>query len=203
MKARSIGVTPRNTPKGRPPKATARDLKALALDLAVAGFARHGYRGMSLRMISDELRVSVSSVAYHFKSKANLYSLVLSRIARDLDGLADRIAQGPADAGSIIDAIQQWTRNHASYTQIVMRDMLENADRAQYVQHWYLKDSVDRLVALLAASDPDRDDPAIRLATLLGAITYTEIAMPTIVAQIDGIGAAEARRRIGQVLERL
>ncbi len=190
-------------PKGRPAKQDARELMSLILYLAVAGFSRHGYRGLSLRMISDPLGVSVSSVAYHIKSKANLYSLVLSRIADSLEGLADRIEAQPAGATDLIGGLQAWTRDHADYARIILRDIMENADRAAEVDHWYLKESVDRLIVLLGRQEPMREDVAMRFVSILGAVTYAEIALPTIKRFIEDIDEDDVRRRVGGVLEKL
>ncbi len=189
--------------KGRPTKRDERELMTLILYLAVAGFSRHGYRGLSLRMISDPLGVSVSSVAYHIKSKANLYSLVLSRIADSLDGLADRIEAQPPGTTDLIGGLQAWTRDHADYARIILRDLMENTDRATEVDHWYLKDSVDRLIALFGRQDPMGRDAAMRFVSILGAVTYAEIALPTIVRFIEDIDDEEVRLRVGEVLEKL
>lgn len=189
--------------KGRPSKSNSRDLRSLILERAVQIFSQHGYKGASLRMISGELDVSVSSVAYHIKSKTNLYSLVLSQIAGSLENLAADIEATQPASADIVGNLQVWTRDHPDYARIILHDLMENAGRAERVDHWYLRDAIERMINQTRLAGKNSNDPAMRFVAILGAVTYSEIAMPTILAFIENEDEANVRARLKTVLGKL
>ncbi len=59
--------------------------KNIIMDVAEALFARHGYEGTSLRMITQQAGVNLAAVNYHFGSKAALMEAIYERRIRPMN----------------------------------------------------------------------------------------------------------------------
>jgi AcrR family transcriptional regulator len=57
-------------------------------------FARHGYDGTSVRMITDQASANLGAISYHFGSKEALYAAVVGSVARPLYFRVQAIAAG-------------------------------------------------------------------------------------------------------------
>ncbi|MFN2316781.1 MAG: TetR/AcrR family transcriptional regulator [Gemmatimonadales bacterium] len=57
-------------------------------------FARHGYDGTSVRMITDQAAANLGAISYHFGSKEALYAAVVGSVARPLHSRVHAIATG-------------------------------------------------------------------------------------------------------------
>lgn len=82
---------------GKTPEKTVRDMKRAATRL----IARHGYEGMNLRLLADEIGVKAGSFYNHIESKESLLHTLLGDTMRELlAGLeaASAGVTGPADA---------------------------------------------------------------------------------------------------------
>ncbi|WP_202899452.1 TetR/AcrR family transcriptional regulator [Kordiimonas gwangyangensis] len=55
------------------------------LDAAEALFAKHGFDGVSMRMVADLAKVDLALASYHFGSKRGLFDAVLLRRAEVLN----------------------------------------------------------------------------------------------------------------------
>lgn len=86
--------------------------KDAILDAAEANFAKHGYDGVTLRMIARDAGVDVALANYHFGRKHELFEQTFQRRAEilnqwrldALDACCARAAPGPASVHDIIDA---------------------------------------------------------------------------------------------------
>lgn len=70
--------------------ATPDALVATARDL----FARHGYDGTSVRMITEQAGANLGAITYHFGSKEALYAAVVGSVAEPLYSRVHAIATG-------------------------------------------------------------------------------------------------------------
>src|ERR1700753_2571353 len=59
--------------------------KSQILAVATEHFAVRGYHGSSVREITQQARVNLASVNYHFKNKESLYCEVLSSVLHPLN----------------------------------------------------------------------------------------------------------------------
>lgn len=57
-------------------------------------FARHGYDGTSVRMITDQAGANLGAISYHFGSKEALYGAVVASVAQPLCTRVQTIATG-------------------------------------------------------------------------------------------------------------
>ena len=71
--------------RGRPSKATGRDLKETILDAAEGLFARHGVHGVTIRQVAAEAGVDTALIHYYFGAKRELFDSVFLRRAEILN----------------------------------------------------------------------------------------------------------------------
>lgn len=57
-------------------------------------FARHGYDGTSVRMITEQAGANLGAISYHFGSKEALYAAVVGSVAKPLYSRVQAIATG-------------------------------------------------------------------------------------------------------------
>jgi AcrR family transcriptional regulator len=79
-------VTELNDAGRRGPYAKTARVRGEILDAATTVFGTHGYHGGSLRDISRELNLSLTSITHHFGSKYELLEAVLERADNTTDG---------------------------------------------------------------------------------------------------------------------
>lgn len=181
---------------GRPP----RDKWSVGEDstrdqlLAVAErvFAEHGFAGASFRTLGASAGLSNAAMLYYFPSKKKLYAAVLARVEDSFRrGLAslDLSGQPIERVRRIIDYQLAWGREHPAYTQIMMRELVENRDRIQFVRKMAMQDSmsfIQRVYVDLAASRRLKGiDPTMLQYLISGAIIYFQIALPTVSRLLD------------------
>lgn len=169
------------------------------LDAAERLFAERGFAGASLAAICGEVGIAKSSLLHHFPSKKKIYAGVLARIAGDLEAMlaeARRMdGDPPARFRHMIALHLHWTRRRPDYNQLMLRELIDNADRASQAKHWVLKPVLDELAALIAEAQepgaPGSVDPMLFLFHTVGGIAYVMAAQPTL-AGVTGEKDTEA-----------
>ncbi|KQY29591.1 TetR family transcriptional regulator [Caulobacter sp. Root1455] len=78
-------LTAKPAGRGRPSKATGRDLKETILDAAEGLFARHGFHGVTIRQVAAEAGVDTALIHYYFGAKRELFDSVFLRRAEILN----------------------------------------------------------------------------------------------------------------------
>jgi AcrR family transcriptional regulator len=107
------------TVKGRDAERTRTRLIAAAREI----FAREGYRGATVRAITDAVGVNVGAVAYHFESKENLYHEVLKDV---LLPLRERVLEACARDGAPQERLEAVIRAFFEH-------LLENPDQPRFM----------------------------------------------------------------------
>lgn len=123
------------------------DTRTQILDAAERLFAEHGYRGASVRAITDLAGANLAAVGYHFGSKAELLAAVVRRVVEPIctaqsRGLERLLAATPdpavADlvevyAGPLFDAIPAGEESGARTSRLIMRIL---GDPAEEMRAW-------------------------------------------------------------------
>ena len=144
-------------------------------------FAERGFYGVSIAAVSTDLGLTKQALLHHFGSKEKLYAEVLKRISARLGTLVaktDNDITNPQQAltGYLL-RIAQNAREEPHQMSLLMRELLDNQERADIVQSWYLGSFLKELVQLLKAVEHWSNVPDhVALATImqfLGAITIT------------------------------
>jgi AcrR family transcriptional regulator len=158
------------------------------LDTARKLFAERGFYGVSIANIADEHGLTKQALLHHFESKEKLYGQVLLRIAEEFDQLRAGAHSSDDDPAAQLETlfvalIPKKPADHVR-TRLLMRELLDNQERADKAGAWYLKPLLEDLVAMAQALPKWRDaTDAQALALvyqLLGAVYYYAISLPTI-----------------------
>lgn len=88
-------------------------------------FARHGFKGASVRHITEEAGTNLGAITYHFGSKDALYQAVLSRL---IDPLLQRVMAAVSADAPPLDRIEGLMR-------AIFEHMLSNADMPCLMMH--------------------------------------------------------------------
>ena len=158
------------------------------LDSALHLFARRGFYGASLAGIADELGLTKQALLHHFGSKEKLYGELLSQVS---DSMIGRVRRARLDYATPAEQLEAFFVEYLAFlpdefdeSQILMRELLDNHDRAQKAQAWYLRPFLDELVAItraLPAREPIDEAAAFAFVySMLGAVHYFSISQPTL-----------------------
>lgn len=161
------------------------------LQIAQTQFAERGFDGVSIANIADGLDLSKQALLHHFSSKEKLYGEVLARLSADFE---ERITAGPVDsddASSIATVFVDLGKNaisHREETILLMRELLDNSERAGKANRWFLEgfvnELIDRIHAHRAWKDAPRSAAAATAYQLLGAINYFAVSKETLHAML-------------------
>ena len=151
-------------------------------------FAERGFYGVSIAAVSIELGLTKQALLHHFGSKEKLYAEVLKRISARLGNLAvptDSDNANPQQAlTDYLIRIAKNAREEPHQMSLLIRELLDNQERADIVQSWYLGSFLKELIQMLKAINDWADAPDhVALATImqfLGAINYYAVSGPTL-----------------------
>jgi TetR/AcrR family transcriptional regulator, regulator of autoinduction and epiphytic fitness len=91
-------------PRGRPPK------RDEVLDAAVRAFLEGGYSGTTLEQIAREAQVSTATVFKHYRTKADIFGAIMSRVF----GNDDPSTWPPVASSDPVEALTQIGRQYAA-----------------------------------------------------------------------------------------
>jgi TetR/AcrR family transcriptional regulator len=153
------------------------------LQIAEILFARCGFDGVSIAEIAAVADVSKATVMHHFVTKKRLYGAVLQRIADSLEAL---IADLPRDDRwflAFVDRYLEWALARPAWSIVLLRELVDNAERAETANRWFLRSLVRRLIARVRLSQRRGaimpGPPALPVETLFGTVSYHLAARPT------------------------
>jgi|GEM_PF-360380 len=188
------------------------------LDTAETLFAERGFYGVSIAAIANELGLTKQALLHHFGSKEKLYGEVLRRISEGFDGIAQSQEQEPSTPEERLRAfftnLYVSGQSHSQRSRLLMRELLDNNQRAETASRWYLKPFLEDMIAMIKALPRwQQASQAEALAAgyqLLGAINYYGISSPTLsgifgrkmVEQLEAQFLEQLDRLIDAVIER-
>ncbi len=158
------------------------------LEAAIRQFADRGFYGASIAGIAAELGLTKQALLHHFGSKEKLYGEILRLISdRALATIEQATLEIPDPAERLEEVIVRRFRNelaHPDDTRLIMRELLDNEQRAEQAGNWYLKPYLDGLVAMLretgAGGDLSKPRALAVIYQLLGATNYFANSQPTL-----------------------
>jgi AcrR family transcriptional regulator len=188
------------------------DTRTQLLDAAERLFAERGYRGTSVRAITELAGANLAAVGYHFGSKAQLLTTVVRRVIEPinaaqcagLDRLLARTSQPQvaelveAFAGPLFDVITEGDESSARTSQLIMTIL---SDPAEEMRSWNgpVEDLVrDRYLVEFQRALPDLSAPELwfRMRGLLAvtAVDRVEISHRRPVTGPSPAAGEESRR---------
>lgn len=157
------------------------------LDAAEHLFAEKGFYGASIATIASELGMTKQALLHHFGSKEKLYGEVLraisEKLAGDIENTRERFTT-PAEQFEeiLVQQLNGYLKDQDS-ARLIMRELLDNEQRAEKAGNWYLKGYLEELVAMVMAVEARKRSRAEALALvyqLLGAGSYFAVSQPTL-----------------------
>lgn len=181
------------------------------LDTAEKLFAERGFYGVSIAAISDELGLTKQALLHHFDSKEKLYGEVLARISTRYEAI---MTAAVIDLERPLQNLLGFMRElhsaavaRPSEVRLLMRELLDNKNRADTATNWYLQPFLVRLIKMVQAVPEWADAPdaeALALAyQLLGAVNYHAISTPTLTGIFGADKVAKMDAAFPAILESL
>ena len=164
------------------------DTRQRLLDIAERLFAERGFYGVSIAAIATEVGFTKQGLLHYFNSKEKLYGAILQRISDDLQeqqAVADQASDEPIDRlKQFYVALAEPTEANTRRTRLLMRELLDNNARATRAENWYLREFLERSIAMVKAVKNLQtlsDEEALIFAyQLLGAVNYFLISPVTL-----------------------
>jgi len=189
----------------------ASDTREQFLDTAEALFAERGFYGVSIAAIASELDLTKQALLHHFGSKEKLYGEVLRRISDRFDAMGIDDSAADLDPGVRLKAyflkLYEASTEETCQTRLLMRELLDNQQRANTAGTWYLKSFLQGLVGMLQDIPEWRDvnepEALAVVYQLLGAINYFSISEPTLNGIFGPKMNADLHRAFPEQLERM
>ncbi len=156
------------------------------LAVAQRQFSEKGFYGASIASIASELGLTKQALLHHFGNKEKLYGEVLERISRtfmtDIAAVVETEEDPLRQFESIMVDQFGSGRTGGEAARLIMRELLDNQDRAQTAGNWYLKPYLETLRDMVMKLDPELDKPGALacLYQFLGAANYILMSEPTL-----------------------
>ncbi len=150
-------------------------------------FAQRGFYGTSIRDIADQLDISKQALLHHFSTKEKLYGEVLKQIAEQVMERVNHNEQYDSATLQIETAFErmaQWGLEDLDGARVLMRELLDNAERAPHAINWYLNPLLEAMVAIIKKGQSQGEFKKVAtlafIYNLLGAQHYFMISLPTL-----------------------
>ena len=151
-------------------------------------FAERGFYGTSIAAIAEELGLTKQALLHHFGSKEKLYGEVLKDISERLLEATQQITDAEEDpAKRLVDLVVVQYRGQMEQqdsARLLMRELLDNEQRASKAGNWYLKPYLEILIDTVLTIETTRNIGRARALALvyqlLGAAHYFAVSQPTL-----------------------
>lgn len=173
-------------------------------------FSERGFYGVSLAAVAEELGLTKQALIHHFGTKERLYGAVLERISQGFLAEFERFRddQAPPEAQLRAYLVGFCARALAAPqdTRLILRELMDNKQRAEQADRWYLKPFLEALIDAVRQTAPWREASAAEaLAAIyqfLGAVSYFAVSEPTLARMFGDEGFAGMKGAFPEVLER-
>jgi len=164
------------------------DSRSRFIKVARRHFAKTGFDGTSIAAIADDVGLTKQALLHHFGSKEKLYGEVLQQIAASVTQELNELAATKKDPYEALETLLveriAGQLEESESTRILIRELLDNKDRAQTARTWYLKPYLDGLIALVQANPATAHlsdaQALVAVYQLIGAVNYLVISEPTL-----------------------
>jgi AcrR family transcriptional regulator len=150
-------------------------------------FAEKGFYGASIATIARELGLTKQALLHHFGSKEKLYAEVLKgvsgRVLEQSDAIHERVQDPRAQLEELVLVQYRSQLEDQDAARLIMRELLDNEQRAERAGNWYLKPYLTALVDTAQSVDGlglDRAGALAMVYQLLGAAHYFAVSQPTL-----------------------
>jgi AcrR family transcriptional regulator len=111
------------------------------LSAAARLFAKHGYAGLDLEVLAEELGIGKGTIYRHFSTKSDLFLAAVDHGMKRLDAVIEAAKPecDPLDGAELaVAAYLRFFRDHPEYVELLMLERAEFRDRQPptYFAHW-------------------------------------------------------------------
>ncbi|UTW54491.1 TetR/AcrR family transcriptional regulator [Kordiimonas sp. SCSIO 12610] len=160
------------------------------IDKALELFSERGFEAVSLNDIASELGLTKQSILYHFKTKEALYAAVLEGLADRFGLIMDQVESMPIAGDEkwslLLSALYDYMQTGISDARLIMRELLDNEERAAASHKWYLRDFLNQSTVYIAQTEKWKNAPTgeqrAAVYQAIGAINYLAISGATLSA---------------------
>ncbi|MEN8722094.1 MAG: TetR/AcrR family transcriptional regulator [Alphaproteobacteria bacterium] len=151
MSQQAVKIAEKSTDKvrQRAPQKRAEETQDHLIAAAIDLFAKHGFDGVSIRMIETEADVKRGLAAYHFGNKAELWRASMTRLldtlAHDMaivDGATDGLAR-LARFHAAITAFMRFSARHPQLNHVMVQEAKTKSWRADFLIEGFIRPLVD------------------------------------------------------------
>lgn len=165
-------------------------------------FAEKGFYGTSIQDVATALGISKQGLLHHFPSKEKLYAAVLAQAAdyllAELDARLDGLEEPGQKVLAAFSGASPDDEKMMRVTRLLVREILDNRERAEHSHSWFLRPYLNRLEAVIVeGQDAGVFAPVHPMAFvyhLIGATQYFLISQPTL-KRLEGGRAYRAHLR--------
>ncbi len=149
-------------------------------------FAEKGFYGASIATIARELGLTKQALLHHFGNKEKLYGEVLRSLSERLAANNSEIRENSPDPAEQLEEMLlaqfRGQMAHQDSARLIMRELLDNEQRADRAGNWYLKDYLEELVSTVQSVNRkfSRAQALAVVYQLLGAAHYFAVSQPTL-----------------------
>ena len=166
------------------------DTRQRLLEIAEQLFAERGFYSVSIAAIASEVGFTKQGLLHYFNTKEKLYGAILQRKSDDFQDHQREALQASEDPKERLKkfyaALAEPTETNMQRTRLLMRELLDNNERAAKAENWYLRPFLDRLISMVKdVNKSEKFSDAHALAygyQLLGAVNYFLISTNTLKA---------------------
>ncbi|MBB6521237.1 TetR/AcrR family transcriptional regulator [Pseudoteredinibacter isoporae] len=164
------------------------DTKSRILAAAQKAFSETGFYGTSINSIAEAVNIKKPSLLHHFSSKEKLYGAVLeqvsNRLMTDLEHTMASTQDEKQQLLNVMDGFYRWSKEHPDEAILLLREMLDNPQRAASAHNWYLAPWLEQLVELIRQGQRSglftNVEPMAFLYNIIGAQHYFVVSLPTL-----------------------
>ena len=158
------------------------------LETAKILFAERGFYGVSIANIAAEHGLTKQALLHHFSTKEKLYGEILQQISEEFDAIRMSAQSANDDAierlKAILLAMVPKTQRDYVHMRLLMRELLDNHERAPTAGAWYLRPLLQGLIKMTKTAPAwanASDAQALALVyQLLGAVNYYGVSETTL-----------------------
>ncbi|GAA6154218.1 TetR/AcrR family transcriptional regulator [Pseudoteredinibacter isoporae] len=164
------------------------DTKSRILAAATQAFSETGFYGTSINSIAEAVEIKKPSLLHHFSSKEKLYGAVLeqvsSRLMADLEHTIASTENEKQQLLNVMDGFYRWGKERPDEAILILREMLDNPQRAASAHNWYLAPWLEQLCELIRRGQQNGHfknlEPMAFLYNMIGAQHYFVVSLPTL-----------------------
>lgn len=129
------------------------ETKDRLIDAATKLFAERGFYGVSIADVAQQLGITKQALLYHFGSKEKLYEAVLKTISEET--IATLQDYQSDDRSAEVQLTEMFQRHfdqvlgQPASSRVIMRELMDNRQRAESVKDWVLKPYLDGIAELV------------------------------------------------------